>query len=430
MSLLLPADHIFWSLPKTTLRQLKADAQADVVVIGGGMVGLSAAQHFKQKGCSVILLEKTFCGAGASGKSSGFVTPHSEFSLGSFVERYGKESAHHIWEFVLSGVERIRHNIETYNLSCDYHKQDSLVVASTPEAFTKEIKVDFETHIDLGYEGTLYTKDELSTIIGSDAYFGALRYSNTFGINGYQYLQGLKEVLVDQGVAIYEETPVLSFTPHRVRTPSGTVSAHYIVVCADRWIPDFNKLVYDIYHAQNFLILSAPLTDKQIATIFPRGPMMTWDTDFIYQYYRVVMGNRLLVGGGSMLYTYASHASHDNNHVFNKLRTYIKEKFMLDITFEYMWPGLIGVSKDILPLIGRDTECETIYYVAATAGLPWATALGRYAADALLDGRSDVDEFFYYKRQFNFGPVAQKILGKQNYFCTLPFDEFKEFLKA
>ena len=73
-----------------------------------------------------MVIEKDFCGSGASGKTSGFITPDSEIELSSLLDTYGPEKAKHIWEFVISGVESIRKNIERHGISCDYQKQDSL----------------------------------------------------------------------------------------------------------------------------------------------------------------------------------------------------------------------------------------------------------------------------------------------------------------
>ncbi len=344
MSTILPSDHIFWSLPKITSKQLKGNARADVVIIGGGMTGMSAAQHFKNKGCSVILLEEAFCGAGASGKSSGFITPDSEFSLSSFVERFGKEKAQHLWKLGLEGVETIKRNIETYTLACDYQRQDTLVVATSPKGFTAEIEPEDRVRKELGYDSTLYSRDTLPTILNMHGY-GAVRYSHTFGINGYQYLQGLKEVLQDEGIQIYEETPVHSFKDHEVSTSFGVVTGDYIVVCVDRWIPDFGKLAYAISHVQTFLMASAPLTDKERHAIFPGDPLMVWDTDLIYQYFRIMGDNRLLVGGSTVWQTYATEPSHNNAHMLKKLQNYIKDNFGINPAFEYLWPGFIGVSR-------------------------------------------------------------------------------------
>ena len=69
---------------------------------------------------------------------------------------------------------------------------------------------------------------------------------------------------------------------------------------------------------------------------------MTWDTDLIYQYWRIVGDNRLLLGGSTILQTYASKAIHDNTTLCKKLMSYFAEKFpQVTPQFEYMWPGLI-----------------------------------------------------------------------------------------
>ena len=408
----LPNDVVFWQLPKHDSIQLKQDAQADVVVIGGGMAGLSAAQKFHEKGLSVIVLEKNFCGAGASGKSSGFITPDSEYSLSMFTEKYGAEKAKIIWEFVISGVDLIRNNITSYEIDCEHSKQDTLVIAHTQKAFSSEIVQEHSTRRSLGYDSSLYNQSELPSILGTDQFFGGVRYSKTFGINGYRYLQEMKDRLSKQGVQIYEESPVLNFDNNTVYCSGAKVKAQYIVVCADWWIPEFGKLFYDLYHAQTFLLLSAPLKDNEVQALFPQGPLMVWDTSLIYTYFRITPDNRLLLGGSNIYQTYASKAHHDNETIFHKLTSYFYKKFPhIKPEFHYMWPGLIGVSKDILPLAGKDDQNPNIYYVGAAAGLPWASALGAYSADSLIDGRSEFDDLFSPYRPFTVNSTIQKCIG-------------------
>ena len=79
------------------------------------------------------------------------------------------------------------------------------------------------------------------------------------------------DILRQQGVEIYEETPAISIEENGVKTPFGTILADYIVLCTDRFTPQLGKLTYDLYHAQTSLLLSAPLTDAQLAALFPRG---------------------------------------------------------------------------------------------------------------------------------------------------------------
>jgi len=410
--ILLPADQIFWSLKKIgESRKLHSSIQANVVVIGGGMAGLAAAQSFQEKGLSVVLLEKYHCGSGASGKSSGFITPDSELDLNYFKKVFGCDNAKKLWEFAIDGVAFIERNIKRHHLVCDYQVQDTLVVANSRHAFG-ELEQEYQTRQELNYPSTLYNQETLVSALGGDHYFGGIRYGGTFGINAYLYCQLMKEVLLQQGIQVYEDSPVLSIDGHTVSTNHGQVTADYIVVCADRFIPDLGKLTQEIYHAQTFLMMSESLNDKDIATIFPDQPLMVWDTDLIYTYFRLMGDGRMLLGGANIINTYERNPRHNATSMAKKLTSYFKYKFpQVSVNFDYMWPGLIGISKDIMPIAGRDIEQPYIYYVSAATGLHWAAALGKYSAEHMIDGRRDLDEFFSPQRSFPLGGLAQKLLG-------------------
>src|SRR6186713_215518 len=96
---------VFWYEKKGAPRAaLKGDRTADIVIAGGGVAGLMCAHEFAQAGKQVVLLEKDFCGAGASGKSSGFISPDSELELDDLISSYGKDTAGALWKFVEDGV--------------------------------------------------------------------------------------------------------------------------------------------------------------------------------------------------------------------------------------------------------------------------------------------------------------------------------------
>lgn len=408
-----PQDQVFWNFTQPVCKPLHKDLQTDVVIIGGGMAGLTAAQTFIQKGLTVALLEQYYCGGGASGKSSGFITPDSELSLWYFIQTFGPEKARALWEFVCGGVNHIEDTIKKYSLSCDYKKQDTLVVASSTKGFTDDVLKEHMARKELNYQSTLYQKDAVNQVLGSSSYFGGVRYPNTFGINAFLYCQEVKAQLVAQGALIFEETPVLEIIQGGVITQHARVTAKNTIVCADRFIPQLGKLTQEIYQAQTFLIVTAPLQESQIKQIFPQEPLMVWDTDLIYTYYRMFDSNRLLVGGASLLQTYTSSEYHNNVSVFKKLSGYIENKFNLTLEYEYIWPGLIGISKDLRPIAGFDKDMPNVYYVGAAAGLPWAAALGKYSAQRIVDNKTDFDDYFNPHREYPISGLTQRILGKK-----------------
>lgn len=416
-----PQDQVFWYLGRTICEPLREDLKVDVVVVGGGMAGLSAAQSFHAKGLSVALLEKNYCGAGASGKSSGFITPDSEYSLSDLIKLYGADQAKEIWEFVSNGVTFIENNINNFSLDCDYQVQGTLIAANSDRDLNV-IEKEFNARVLLDYQSTIYNKAELDLVMPSGEYAGAISYGNTFGINAYKYCQEIKLKLKDLGVKIYEDIPVTEIGTNYVKTAFNKVQADYIIVCIDRFIPELQKLTYKIYHAQTFLMLSAPLEQTQVQNIFTQSKFMVWDTDLIYNYFRLTGDNRLMLGGASLLSTYASKEQHNNQSMFSKLDKYFKRKFAkVNVEFEYMWPGLIGITKDIIPIAGTDKDVPNVYYISGCAGLPWAAALGAYSAEYFVEKNTYFDSYFSPQRRFIIGPLIQNIIGTKLTFALSNF---------
>jgi gamma-glutamylputrescine oxidase len=222
----------------------------------------------------------------------------------------------------------------------------------------------------------------------------------------------MRDTLRASGVPIYEQTAVTHIAGHEVFTTAGRITADRIIVCADRFIPDLGVLKKEIYHVQTFLGISKPLSLEKIRQIFPHDGLMVWDTDLIYNYFRVTGDNRLLIGGGDLLYTYSHNITSNTARFGRRLQNYINKKFpAISIEMEFLWPGMLGVSKDLLPIMGPDKDNSCVWYVGAATGLPWAAALGIYAADHLLNGRDTFDKDFSPERHFIIGSRLQTLLS-------------------
>ncbi|MBP9764785.1 FAD-binding oxidoreductase [Candidatus Babeliales bacterium] len=412
-----PNDNVLWYLKRSAVPVLRESIDVDVVIVGGGMAGLSAAQAWALRGKKVALLEQYFCGAGASGKSSGFITPNAELSCADFVGRYGQQGAKNIWALINGGVDLIRNNIEHHDLSCRYSPEDTLVVANNSRGLKGLVK-EYEAISQFGYPAKLYDQQSVQQMIGSAGYMGGVLYENTFGIDAYAYCQGMKQKLQDLGVLIFEETPVTSIQEHEVRTPYGQVRADYIVVSVDRYLPDMGLFKDDVFQVQTYVMASQQLTPEQIKTIFPDRNLMCWDTQFIYNYFRLTADNRLLLGGSDFFSTYSYVDNYAYMRIVKKLTDYFNAQFpTMNLQFEYRWSGLIGISKDIAPLIGVDKQYPYRFYIASCAGLPIAAAMGRYSAARLLDGVDEFERYFSIYRNFPVGGLVQKVIGKRMAFA-------------
>lgn len=405
-------DAVFWfDRKEPPLPALEGAIRADVVVVGAGMMGLMCARTLLARGQRVCLVEAETCGAGASGRSSGFITPDSELELRDLVRQFGTEEGRKLWEFALGGVSAIRQAVLEDQIDCDLQVQDGLFVAAT-RGGAEVISAEHAARHAFGYPSTLYSRESLPAVLGSTAYFGALRFGDTFSIDPYRGCAGLRQRLLETGARIFERSPVTRILEKGVETPGGSVRAPAVIICADRFLPALGLARREVYHVQTFLAISERLGSSDIGRIFPRGPLMVWDTDLIYKYFRLTGDRRLLVGGGTLANTYSRREQHRPEQVARRLTRYLAGRFPdVRVTFAACWPGLIGISKDFAPVVGRHPRYSSVHYAAGAAGLPWAAALGRYLADKVLDGRDDVDAVLAVHRRFPIGPHVQAVLG-------------------
>ena len=292
-------DAVFWFDRKApSLPALEGALDTDVVVVGGGMMGLMCARTLLARGQRVCLVEAETCGAGASGRSSGLITPDSELELRDLVRQFGPEEARRLWEFAVGGVKAIRQAIVEDRIDCDMQVQDALFIAATPGG-AEVISAEYAARNTFGYPSTFYSRESLPSILGSPAYFGALRFGDTFSIDSYRACAGLRQGLLEAGARIFEGSPVTRILENGVETAGGAVRARAVIICADRFLPALGLARREIYHAQTFLAITEGLSSSDIDRMFPSGPLMVWDTDLTYKYFRLTGDGRLLIGGGT-----------------------------------------------------------------------------------------------------------------------------------
>lgn len=375
------------------------------------MMGLMCARTLVARGQRVCLVEAQTCGEGASGRSSGFITPDSELEFHDLVQQFGPEQARILWQFAWGGVRLIREAVLAGRIDCDFQLQDALFVAASLSG-AKVTAREHAARRACGYPGALYLRETLPGILGSRAYFGALRFGDTFSIDPYRCCAGLRERLLESGVQIFEQTPVTRIRENGVETAGGEVRAANVVICSDRFLPALGLARREVYHAQTFLAISEPLGRAEISRIFPAEPLMVWDTDLTYKYFRLTGDQRLLLGGGTLASTYARREQHRPERVARRLTHYLARQFPdLRLKFAACWPGLIGISKDFAPILGRHPHFSSVHFAGGAAGLPWAAALGRYLAEKILDGRSELDAALSVDRHFPIGAGLQAVVG-------------------
>jgi gamma-glutamylputrescine oxidase len=397
---------------------LKDNIKCDVVIVGGGFAGVSAAAQFLRKGLKVVLLDKNIIGGSSSGRSAGFLTPDSELELHQLCRRYGYKAAREIWDAPVTAIEGLVRNIEKYDIKCGLLKQDSLFLGLGKGGYDAA-KDELECREKVGFtDQRLYDPGQLKSILGSEGYTAGIRYGGTYGINPLQCLQGFKDILIDDGMQVFESTEMERLEDHTVYTHAGSVTADHIIIAVDKLEPTISPLSAEVFHAQTFLSVSEPLTDRELKILFPSGEQMQcWDSKLVYTYFRLTADNRLLLGGGSALTTFLKSA-YNNPGIIRRVMADFYSHFpeLKSLSFMQFWPGQIDTTRDLLPTIVRPKDQPHMRFIFGCVGIPWAAFTGTFAARNVLgDADEEYNKYFnYFSNERNFWLPASlgKVIGK------------------
>jgi gamma-glutamylputrescine oxidase len=397
---------------------LRQDIKCDVAIVGGGFAGVCAAAQFLRKGLKVVLIDKNIIGGSSSGRSAGFLTPDSELELHQLVRRYGPKAAREIWDAPCSAIEGLVRNIEKYSINCGLLKQDSLFLGLGKGGY-EAAKAELESREEVGFsDQKLYDEAQLKGILGSVNYTAGIRYGGTYGINPLQCLQGFKDVLIEDGMQVFESTEMERLEDHTVYTHAGSVTADHIIIAVDKLEPQISPLSSEVFHAQTFLSVTEPLTDREFNILFPSGEQMQcWDSKLVYTYFRLTKDNRLLLGGGSALTTFLKNA-YNNPGIIRRVMADFYSHFpeLKSLSFMQFWPGQIDTTRDLLPTIVRPKDKPHMRFIFGCVGIPWAAFTGTFAARNVLgDADDEYNKYFNYfsnERYFWLPSSLGKVIGK------------------
>jgi gamma-glutamylputrescine oxidase len=392
--------------------------KCDVLIVGGGFSGVSAAAQFLRKGLSVVLIDKNIVGGSSSGRSAGFLTPDSELELHQLVRRYGTKAAAEIWEAPCRGIDRLVSTIKQFDIECGLIKQDSLFLG-IGESGKEAVASERECRESVGFtDQRTYDASQLKSILGATEYSAGIRYGGTYGVNPLLCLQGIKDLLIEHGMQVFESTEMDRLEDHTAYTHAGSVTADNIIIAVDKLNHSISPLAHEAFHAQTFMSVTEPLSDKELRILFPSGEQMQcWDSKLVYTYFRLTADNRLLLGGGTPITTFLKDA-YNNPGIVKRIIKDFRSHFpeLDDLSFMQFWPGQIDVTRDLLPVIARPPGLEHVRIILGCVGIPWATFCGSFAAKNVLgDADEDYRKYFNYfsnQRTFALPSSLGKIIGK------------------
>ncbi len=366
---------------------LEGDARADLVVVGGGFTGCSAALRATELGVDVRLVEADQVGHGGSGRNVGLVNAGLWMPPDDINGLLGPEAGERLNRALADAPGLVFSLIDHYGIGCHAVRNGTLHVAHSDKGLA-ELRSRLAQQQARGAPVELLDAERTRERTGTNAFHGALYDERAGTIEPFAFCQGLARAASEQGARIHEGSPAtrIHHDGHawRVETAGGTVTARQLLLATNAYHqldphgpvaqPDFTPVHF-------FLFATQPLSERRLAWILP-GREGCWDTGTVMSAFRRDHAGRVMVGSLGAL-DHPGAVIH-RGWARKKLAALYPE--LRDEPFDYAWHGRIAMTADHLPKIVRlHGEGLTIFGYSGR-GIAPGSLFGRAAAEALVRG--------------------------------------------
>ncbi len=374
--------------PAPKLEPLQGDADADVVIIGGGFTGCSAALHLAKSGIQAILLEVEKIGYGGSGRNVGLVNAGVWLPPQLVIERLGAQHGQRLVERLGEGPGLVFALIDQYRIECEARHNGTIHVAHSNAGY-KDLSQRAEQWRALRAPVELLDKKTTESRLRSNAFYGGLLDRRAGTVNPMGYVRGLAHAAVNTGARLHVNTPVTKLARNgdgwTATTANGSIHAQYVIIATNAYADDvWPELWRTFTPIQFFQIASKPLGES--ANQIVPGREGLWDTAPIMSSIRIDAHGRLILGSmGKIMGVDATLTRRWANRNIQRIFPQLGH-----VEWDHWWQGTIALTSTHIPFIynpAPNLYCPSGYN---GRGIAPGTVFGKAIAEFIATGDEKV----------------------------------------
>jgi glycine/D-amino acid oxidase-like deaminating enzyme/nitrite reductase/ring-hydroxylating ferredoxin subunit len=379
----------YWAdlAPFPRFPKLHADERVDVLVVGGGITGLSTAYLLAAAGRSVAVLERARCAQADTGHTSAHLTMVTDKPLTELVKDFGRDQAQAIWDGGLAAISQIEAIARDEQIACGFDWVPGYLHAAA-QSQTDHAMFEKEAAIaaDLGLEAELVEEVPLFGTPG-------IRFGGQARFHPRKYLAGLARAVVARGGHIYEHSDAQEFldSPLRVKANGHTITCDDIVLATHNPLVGITKMA----SATTFQTKLALYTSYVVAGRVSRGQVpdaLFWDTEEPYHYLRIESRRDhdvVIYGGEDHKTGQADHTEPCYNRLEQRLTSLVP-----GVELTHRWSGQVIATPDGLPYIGETSPHQFAATGFSGNGMTFGTLGAIMARDHIIGRPNAWSEIF------------------------------------
>jgi gamma-glutamylputrescine oxidase len=393
-----------------TTQPLQGNTTADVLVVGAGYAGLSAAIELAQRGFSVVVLEADRICSGASGRNGGQAIVGYASGQEPFEQQLGKDDARRAWDMSVQSMALLEARIAQWNIDCD-HVSGYLYVADSPRK-ARALEADMQAlERDYGLQVDFRTGAAVQQHIQSPRYCASAFERRSGHLHPLKFGLGLARAARSLGVRIFEQSAVLDIqrgSRLKALTAKGSVVAQWGVLAGNCTLGEYGPRVAPelqprIMPVGTYMIATAPLAAGMCERLIAHNAAVC-DNNFVLDYFRFSADRRMLFGGRV---SYSTRTPARLGEVMAQRMAHVFPE-LAALPVDYVWGGFVDISMNRAPDFGR--LGDNLFYLQGFSGHGVAlTGLaGQVVAEAVAGQAERFDVFARLQhRKFPGGPLLR-----------------------
>ncbi len=361
------------SATRTSRASLTANLEADVVVVGAGIAGLTTALQLIEQGKRVVVVEANAVGAGESLRTTSHLTYVLDQRFHELAKSHGDEATALIAEGHREAIDQIESYVKKLGVDCGFLRVDGYLFAAADDKQQQEA-------LDKEWEACRRLELGAHRVDGLPEHAlrmqGALKFPNQAQLSPAPYLAALAKQIETQGGYIFEGVRVLDVEHKKrceVATERGVLLADQVVVCSHT--PIHTKLQFHatLENLRTYVVAKPWPNDKPV-------PLL-WDLETPYHYIRTQQIENecfLIVGGRD----HKVGEGPQDDVPYRRLSEYMALHWGGGEP-THRWSGQILETTDGLPYIGATTPASKVLLATGFSGNGYTN--GTLAAMVLSD---------------------------------------------
>ncbi|HEY0370823.1 MAG TPA: FAD-dependent oxidoreductase [Thermoanaerobaculia bacterium] len=357
---------------------LQGDLQTDVVIVGAGITGLTAALLLAEKGRRVVVLEKETIGSGETGNTTAHITVALDARYHYVKRHYSKEEAKLVAGASRASIAKIAENVQRYAIDCRFRHVPGYLYTEKRK-YVAELKNEASAAREAGLDAQWVTDVPLPFETR-----GAVLWPEQAQFHPREYLAGLARAAAAAGAQIFERTFVTKVDAGVAATEAGRVTAEHVFMATNVPIGGFTHV-----HTKAAAYRSYAMA---FVASEPHPDGLFWDTADPYHYTRwqeTSEGTFMIVGGED----HRTGEEEDTERCFTSLADYTRQYYGPHEE-RYRWSGQIIEPHGGLPLIGGSREEVYMSTGYAGQGMTFGTVGGMLVSDLILGASNPWKDLF------------------------------------